>query len=117
MDYISKELFIKKMEKEPYAVFLGRYYCLTKDFAELVTLDLSRIAHAISIGFNEEPCLAGITISDDVVYLGYEGCGQIAIDLFGSTKIIEDVRVYGIWTDNYLYVFYLAQEGNYAYQL
>lgn len=108
MDYISKELFIKKMEKQPYVVYLGRYYCVTKEYAEKVVLGLSNIAHSMSIGFNEEPCLAGITISEDVVDLGYEGCGAIAIDIFSSTKIIEDVRVYGIWTDNYLHVFYLA---------
>lgn len=108
MDYISKELFMKKMEKKPYAMYLGKYYCVEKEFAETITIGYSNLIHQVIIGINEEACVGGACIVDDTLNIDYGFGSEIVLDLDGDYKVIEDYRVYGIWVGRYLYVIYLA---------
>lgn len=108
MDYISKELFIKKMEKKPYTLYLGKYYCVEKEFAETITIGYSNLIHQVIIGINEEACIGVASIKGNTLQIEYGFSNDIVLDLDEDYTVIEDYRVYGIWVGRYLYVIYLA---------
>lgn len=104
MDTISNELFKKKIAGKKYLFLIGRFYCLSPNYAQSMVSKFDLMYETVYFGIYEEPCLCRGIFSDDVLYLTYENGGEIPIDIVGSTKIYQDGRTYGIWNKTSLYI-------------